>query len=419
MISDEVFGLLLSTALVGFLCLVVAHLRLSRGLKQLICAGLILRVVGAIAYYIVGNWTSYGGGDYLLYFREGWQYTERMLQGDFAMFFSPAEWDKSIWHGTQFVSFPAAITFALIGPSLRGSFVVFALLGFIGLVGFAVAYHRAVGYPPVERYLVWLLLFPSLWFWPATLGKDALMLMGLGLAVWGAIGRRGRVLWLPLAVGLFFVFAIRPQVAAVVVASIMIGHVLTRDDTQPVRRLVQKIAIVVVGYWVLQVGLQAAGIGSLDPESIEGYIAFRATASASAGGTVVATGTGLAGAAIGLFNVLFRPLPWEAQNLPNLFASLEIWLFWLLFLLNRRRVVQVLLSVRTNRLVAMAIPFVLLYASLLGMASGNLGVIARQRIFIFPFLFLFFLDMRRQRQAVLVNPPVPERQPVRLPPARV
>ena len=42
-----------------------------------------------------------------------------------------------------------------------------------------VAFRRTYPELPPERYGAWVFLFPSLWFWSAALGKDALLLCGV------------------------------------------------------------------------------------------------------------------------------------------------------------------------------------------------------------------------------------------------
>jgi hypothetical protein len=415
MISDELFGLLITSTFVAVCCLVVLQLRISPRLKQLVCAALVLRVVGALLYHIVFTWSSYGGGDFVVYYERGLLYAERMMLGDFAMFTDPSEWWE-YWHGTQFMFFSTGIVLSVVGPSLRGAFVVFALLGFVGLIGFAVAYRRCAGDVPLPRYLAWLFLFPSLWFWPATLGKDAVLLMGLGLAVWGIVGRQGRVQWLPLAAGLFFVFAIRPQVAAVVAVSLVIGHVLTGARHGSGAQVAQKIVVAVAGFWVLQFGLASMGIG-FGSEGIGEYVTERSASTAVSGRSAVETGSGVGGAAMGLVNVLFRPFPWEARGFAALISSLEIWGFWVLLWFHRRNAVAVLKQVRSNRMVAVGVPFVLLYATLLGMTVANMGILARQRIFVFPFLFLLFVAVQRageQRNVPRARGIAPARAPLPL-----
>lgn len=404
MISAELLGLLLTCAFVGVCCLVVLKLRLSAATKQLLCVAVMLRLIGTQIYYATFSWSSYGGGDYGYYFNRGVAYANVLAHGEFGLYFNPTYWAGGDWYGTQFVFFVVSIVVSVIGPSLRGAFVVFAMMGLIGLIAFAVAFQRAAPDIPVKRYLAWLLLFPSLWFWPAAIGKDAVLLMGLGLSVLGYVGKNGRIQWLFLAVGVFFVYAIRPEVAAVVVVSIVVGHLISGDRAWGARRVFQTVAIAALGLFLVQRALASIGAIGFDAEGVGAYVSDRAANSAR-GGSIVTTGTGAVGVLMGLGNVLFRPLPWEVDNFATLVASLEIWGFWLLLWLHRKNAILVVKQFRSSRLAAMGVPFVLLYATSFGLAIANLGIIARQRIYLFPFLFLLFVEMQRRVRPSLARRP--------------
>lgn len=398
MISDEWLPVFCIGAFVAVCCLAARHLRVDASVRQLLCIALVLRVVGAQLYYATFSWSSYGGGDYGMYFDVGVWYSGLLAEGRLDIVTDASRWAGGHWYGTQFVFYASALVVTVLGPSLRGAFTVFALLGFVGLIGFAVAFHRATPGVPMTRYLGWLCLFPSLWFWPATLGKEAILLMGLGISAFGYVGSRERMRWSALAIGLFFVFAIRPQVAAVVVLSIVLGQMVTAGQRWTARRALQSALVAGMGFWVLGHALESIGAG-FEAQGMEGYVSQRAAATAAAGGSTVATGTGFVGALLGLFNVLFRPLPWEARGIPGMIASVEIWGFWLLVWFHRGSAWEAMRRLRSNRLVAMGVPFVLLYAATLGMSVANLGIIARQRIFLFPFLFLLFAAAGRREQA--------------------
>ena len=398
MIAAEWVGVMFTAAFVAVCCVGARYLRVQPSVRQLVCIALVLRVVGAQLYYATFSWSSYGGGDYGMYFDVGVWYSEQLMEGRFDVLTDASRWVGGHWYGTQFVFYVSALVVTVLGPSLRGAFTVFALLGFIGLLAFAVAFRRATPGVPLTRYLAWLCLFPSLWFWPATLGKEAILLMGLGISVLGYVGTRGRMHWSALAIGLFFVFAIRPQVAAVVVLAIVLGQMITAGGRWTARRGAQSALVAGLGFWLLWRALESIGAG-FDAQGMEGYVSQRAAATAAEGGSTVPTGTGLAGALLGLFNILFRPLPWEARGIPGLIASVEIWGFWLLVWLHRGGAWAAVRQLRSNRLVAMGIPFILLYATTLGMSVANLGIIARQRIFLFPFLFLLFVVSGRREHA--------------------
>jgi hypothetical protein len=394
-------GFLVTLALVLLITAAVGASRLAPRLKVFICAALGLRVVGSQAYLLVFGDSYYGGGDYLMYYRQGLEYAQRMSQGDFAMLVRSAEWWGATWWGTQFVFFPTGAVLSLLGPTLQGGFVAFALLGFLGLIGFAVAFRRMYPHVPVERYLLLLWLLPSLWFWPAAIGKDALLLMGLGLAVWGYVGREGRVQWLLLSVGVFFIFGVRPQVAGVVVLCLILGHLVARVDRWSAAKVAQAVGVLAVGFWMMVVSSQAVGIDGLDVAGLGDYVDGRVDAATTAGrgNTAVAVAArGPGGAALGAFNVLFRPFPWEASNLGTFIASIEIWGMWLLSWFYRRNIVAAVRGWRSDRLRAASALFIIIYTTLLGLTVVNLGIIARQRIFVFPFLFLLFAAAPRVQE---------------------
>jgi hypothetical protein len=92
----------------------------------------------------------------------------------------------------------------------------------------------------------------------------------------------------------------------------------------------------------------------------------------------------------GAISVLARPFVWEARSVTALFAALEILAVWVLAWFQRQRIANFIYAYRGYPLFWMATVFILVYAVALGMAAGNLGVVARQRIHIFPLLFMFF-----------------------------
>ncbi len=86
--------------------------------------------------------------------------------------------------------------------------------------------------------------------------------------------------------------------------------------------------------------------------------------------------------------MLFRPFPWEAHNLQALIAAGEIVIIWGLIWYRRRELAAALAMWRQHRMLRFAIPFVCLYVVGLGMNLSNLGLVARQRVLVYPFLFL-------------------------------
>lgn len=378
-------GMAAVLGLVFVLCAFIGASSLRTPLKQVLVAGLVMRVVGALLMLAI-IYSVYGGiADTMRYFREGAAYAERMLAGDFGMFTDQRGWLAGQWWGTQFVVFTSSFVTLVLGPTRPGTFIFYALLGFAGLCLFTVAFARTHPHARPERYLRWLAFFPSLWLWPSVIGKEALILLGLGLVVFGYV-RVGRIAWIPLGLGLVLIGVIRPQVAAVVAFTVFLAQWLGRDQRWTPVRVLQTLAILAVGLGTLSYGLGMLGVSETGVAGVSEYLADEAGGMDVGNTAVEATGVGLASVPLALVNVLFRPFPWEADSLMTFASGVELWGMWALFILRRRDVARALRQWRSSRLLAMGIPFVLIYAAIFGMLVVNMGIIARQRIFIFPFL---------------------------------
>jgi hypothetical protein len=386
---DGGLGLALMLGLLLVIGMAVSMSRLPRGVKALVYAALALRLAGSMGRYLMVT-ELYGTGDSFQYFWWGRHYATLLWEGNLQGFLDQEVWSGSKWWGTQFVRYATGVVVFLIGPSFLGGFIFYSLLAFIGLIGFGMAFQRAYPEVPVTNYVRWAWLFPSLWFWPSAIGKEAILLMGLGLCLWGFSGRGGRLHWPLLALGLFFVFAIRVQVAAVLVTAMLLAQWLSVGGRWTVGRVAQGAAILVVGLVTLQLALGHMGIEGFSADGVQGYLEENTGRgySETRGSSIDGAAVGIRGIPVALVNILLRPFPWEARNLQMLITAVEIMAFWAIVWVRRANVLLVLRSWRSDRLLRLALSFVLVYSVTIGMLFSNMGIIARQRIFLFPFLFL-------------------------------
>ncbi|HET7584811.1 MAG TPA: hypothetical protein VFK13_07890 [Gemmatimonadaceae bacterium] len=384
--TDWIAAALVPALLVAMAGLILMS-RLPRALKLLVLAGLALRVVGAVTRYLVLTQYYHGVGDAIGYFDVGLGYARSFRHWDFSQVLDPLIWREGTWTGTQFMYLPSGLVLAVIGPTLVGEFVVFSLFAFVGLLGFARAFRRAFPTVPLSRYARWIWLFPSLWFWPSSVGKEAVIMLGIGLAVLGYIGRRGRINWFAIGSGTVLVYAVRPQFAAVLVLCFIVGHWLSFGGKWTPARMVQGVLILALGLGAIWYSLRTIGAGGFDVEGVQSYIETEPARRVGGGSAIDAVPLSPLGAPQALFNVLFRPFPWEVDNPMVAFSCLEMLFFWGLVIHQRRRLAISLRQWRSNRLLRVSIPFVLAYSLSIGFLITNLGIIARQRVFLFPFLF--------------------------------
>ncbi len=114
------------------------------------------------------------------------------------------------------------------------------------------------------------------------------------------------------------------------------------------------------------------------------------------------------------FSVLFRPLPFEASNAQAFVASLEGALLLYLFVKHWRKLGNLLPRRRAPYLAfvsAYSVLFVIAFSNF-----GNFGILARQRVQVFPFILVLLAIPRRPREPAesdgVVGPaPVARRSP--------
>src|SRR3954447_6764234 len=88
--------------------------------------------------------------------------------------------------GNGTVSIVTGVVFTVFGVDQLGGFLVFSWFSLMGLVAFYRAFRIALPEARDGRYAVLIFLLPSLWYWPSAAGKEALMMLALGLMALGA-----------------------------------------------------------------------------------------------------------------------------------------------------------------------------------------------------------------------------------------
>jgi hypothetical protein len=351
-----------------------AHLRIVR---NLVIAGALWRIVGVFARYSM-IFDFYGGGsDAIGYFNAG-----LILAGDFsALDFSAIGSQAGREWGTQVVRYAAGMVIALVGPSVRGAFLAFSLAAFVGIACVAIAFGRTHPSDSMRKCAALLFFWPSLWFWPSSIGKEAVLLLAVGLVILGYVGRKERIQWIPMAGGLGLALAIRPHLAGVLAISICIAEWAARGWT--FRRIVQSVAASALALYLVTVAFQFLGL-SADPESLQTFLLDTAEQTNQGGSSFERSSSLAIAIPMAFVNILLRPFITEAGNPMALTSSLEMMALWAVIIFNRRQIRAALCFWRTNRLLRFTIPFALLYVLMIGLAFQNLGIIARQRTLVMP-----------------------------------
>lgn len=301
--------------------------------------------------------------------------------------------------GTAFIERLTGFVETLFGQSAMGGFMVYSWLSFLGLVLFVAAARRAVPNLRVRRYAVLVLFLPSMVFWPSSIGKDAWVLFGLGLFVYGAARMltRARLGWLLVLAGCAATGVVRPHITLLALAAFAAALLFvssSRSGQRPVG-----LGVRVIGIGLLVIGFtfalsQASDIlpnfqnddGSYDVSATLETTTVRT----SQGGSEIETITPNSPLEypIGFFTVMFRPLLIEARSATTAVAAIESTALLVMVVVWRRSIVAGVRQAGRNPYVLM----VGLYTLAFGFAFSsvnNLGIISRQRVQVLPFLVLF------------------------------
>jgi hypothetical protein len=300
--------------------------------------------------------------------------------------------------GTRFLEILTGQVYALTGPTRLGGFMMFSWLSFLGLYLFYRAFRTAYPDGDGHRYALLVFFFPTLLFWPSSIGKDAFMVLVLGAAALGAAqlltGRLRGLVWLGL--GLWGAAVVRPHMALIAAAGLVVAAPLAvlRGGQHGARKrgrlggAVVVLALLVAGPTLIGVTERFFGLQALDAQTTQEQL--DETTQRSGIGHSKFTGVSPnnpVGFVISGVTVLFRPFPFESRNALSILTSLEGLALLAFTVLSVRRLARLPLELLRRPYAAFAavytFAFIYAFSSIV-----NFGILARQRSQLLPVLFV-------------------------------
>jgi hypothetical protein len=353
----------------------------------IVIAGLCLKLIGTYIRYKVSI-NLYQTGDFIDYDMWGHKIAASLREGHMLL---PA----GRFAGTNFIRVVTGYVYLFTPSRMMSGFVVYGWLSFVGLLFFWRAYHVAVSPKHDTTYLQWVVLLPSLIYWPSAIGKDAFMVLAAGVAAYGAACLlKDRTLTGIIAVtaGILGMIYVRPHFALAVCGGLAFATLLRRQRGSFMRTVFTLAFVVIIGLSAIQSAKSFFGISSFNSASITKQL-NDASEQSSEGGSqfqpvVVHSPIQLPLAAV---TVLYRPLPYESHTAQTMVTALED--VFLIFM-TIRRLPRILRALRKSRdlpyiLYCVGALFVFFY---LFSGFSNFGILARQRAVIQP-LFLVLLAL--------------------------
>lgn len=385
---DTVAVSVVALAIILWITMAVSRPEERRWLPKLVIAGFAAKIVGAVArFYVVTE--VYGTGDAIGYHGFGKNVAPIWRALEIPNVYGP---EARRGAGTIFAKYATSFIYAPHVPTLLGGFITFAALALIGQIAFYVAFRR--WFPDIKQrkiYAVMILFTPTIVFWSASVGKDALMILFLGVAAAGISWflatyqvRAGALAML----GLVPAFQLRPHMALMLVGGGVLAAFLARkaaDQKAQTRRLVLMGVALVALAWAIPQAAEALKI-DLTAEGLDSFIESQERNTQKGGSAVDGTAVrGIADLPSAILRVLFRPLPNEAGAIQLQLAAAESVLLIGLLLWRAPTIVRSFGSLKRNPWVLVCIGHSLLFIVALSTVL-NLGIIARQRVQVYPFL---------------------------------
>ncbi len=309
--------------------------------------------------------------------------------------------------GTEFIQWATGVLYIPYTPTKLGGFVLFATIAFVGQILLYLAFRRARPHARLKWYAGLIFFFPNIVYWPSSIGKESLMIFFIGIAAYGAVRMFAeyQAMWMAVvAIGLVGTGVIRSHIALLIIGSLTVAVVFGRGpENAParMRRLISAVVAVIllvgVGAWAIQdfgIDLSSGVSDELLTEELDPIFAG-VEEQTDKGGSAVE------GSAIrspldvpeAVLRVVFQPLPWDAHNTQALVNSFVEGMFLLLLFIWRLPAIARGFFRKARDPYVM---FSLVYTA--GFIFGhsavlNLGIMARQRSQLIPFVLVILVAM--------------------------
>jgi hypothetical protein len=404
-VSYDVWGVMIVVPVYALLSLGALRLMFSGPFKPIATVmywGLLVKLAGAFVRYGVAFEAYDGAIDAASYHRYANPEAGAVWSGD-----------QSVLDvlpggtGTEFLERFTAFVYTFTGASQLAGFVTFALLGYFGVAFFVKAAALAVPGLALRKYAWMCVLFPSIVYWPSSIGKEAAMMLGLGLGTYGVAILLARRQWLRsmslVVVGLGFAGMIRPHMAgiwlaaalpALVLASILGGRSKAiagrpkKSGRFGVIVVVALAAVALSAVGSITVRFLEPGNEDVSTSSFSDILAETQRRSAKNGSTFqppsIASPVNWPYA---VARTLTRPLPIEARGIAQLASAAELVVLGGIYAASWRRLRNLPRMLLTNPYVAFSLTALFL-SGLVYSSFANLGILTRQKSLLFPLLLL-------------------------------
>jgi hypothetical protein len=365
-------------------------------LRRVMSLGMWAKLAATGAYLFIAFRVYHAVSDNVHYFYRGQMYAGDVLWNGHWPLLEP------IWAQNSIYMLTGALVVAL-GPALPAISFIFALFAFWAAYFSYRALVTAIPEADPKAAALLLFVFPSLLFWTACIGKDAVIALFLALTVYGFARLNVRIT--PRAIVLFVVglsgtTIVRPHVAAMVSIAAILPFLLgrSRGGLLGIGRVVFAPLLICAA---LYMAWRAQDFLRMESFSQASAVMREVGVNNNAGGSAFEGKASLPSRALSAPVLFFRPFPWEARSFTSIVAAAESLLLFALVLARRRQLLLLIRRWRTNPFGAFLFLFIVEFCLIYSAAVTNFGLLARQRVMALPMLLMLLSFSAQPRLAVL------------------
>ncbi len=303
------------------------------------------------------------------------------------------DWISFFQAGSPFIRFLAWPFSNLMQLSYYAVMLLFSYFGFLGiLLLYAAAKENILLKKKVYNLtaLEWIFLLPNIHFWSASLGKGSIMILGIGLFIYGLSRFNYRIIY--IFIGSFVIYFTRPHILFTSIAGILVALLLTRSGINKGVKFVLIIVAFAAIYNLTDKVLEFTDTDSLNILNSSSIAHKAQELSKSTSGVDLSDYNPMTK----LLTFWYRPLFFDAPGLMGVLVSFENILL-IIFSFSIIKVVVLKWKYFNGWFLICGFTF-LLGSFALAQVSGNLGIALRQKAQLMPLFHIIYAKCLEYKQ---------------------
>jgi len=360
---------------------------------EVMMVGFLLKLAAVSAYMFTSVRIYEGVGDVFFYFFSGSAIADKLsLTGEWTFL-------RPFW-STNFIIMLTSWLVVVFGPCFQALMIIFAAVSYWGQYLFYRSF--CIAFPKQQHQVAGLFMFflPSLVYWTATIGKDAVIFFFIGGCCYGFAkmvhtNRAGGLVLLLTSLG--GVMLIRPHVAGMLAIPLCIAYLYSKNRRGTMGMAVKICVIPLLLFANAYLIVQMRNFVIKDSRQLPNVLEETQSVLQRAGEVNLQVpgstfGNSLSYRLIAAPFLLFRPFPWEVRNPQMAVAAVES-LALMAFVWRRRKLTRPSFKkCRENAFLLFAWLYFWEFSFLLAGAMTNFGLLARQRDMLIPLAMMIFLS---------------------------